>query len=832
MMQSRSISNTEISACYLGAFGWLENVRPAKESVSAVLSGIPTDLHNPPLDGPLIEQRNNGGFIHGPSQNHAVTAAVLRNAYLTHVKSGKPDTMAVNLSSERVRNALSFLEGIRNGQELGALLGYQLERGLHDYQPEGGRRDLALGRYVPAFRKKYPMLADKITPTGGNGQLEPPQARLVLDGYALVEAVFLKRTSPNYPYGVDNLPRLNPTDPERERQLAQARIRAIRAEVERLNDTFDGIADLSLAEGIFQMTQGNFERAGAMMKALTEGGPLPEPEIASTPRSGVAITNRVALHLETLLQSQSTGPILRKAEMEPGLNKWLGDILPPLAKIQYRVRWGEAESDVKDFSISSLMIQPIDLVYIIGDQLANATTELESRIAYQTRIAQENDNLPVTIEFKASLQESGAVRLVELLPMLRSLRELVSGSRPLAADDFTRPPETTMATPDTTPKGYNLDDLKRRITAAYNGNDNNAFQRAVTTLSEAIAQAEGGQLRDALRTLADFGVPDAFPRSTFVFSEPDPEKLAAFQLRAKGILLDQALSVEKAAMQKRDKAEKQKGIGDNMTLTEAERVDGYRAAAQEIFGASFNLIPLFVLKNKEEVKAAVAFRDADPATNLTRHHNADKPYLVDEWLQGAAAVRDKIGRLNTITLFSETFQQPALILKPLQLPFDETDHWVAVEFPEFELAKNFLSIVQGLAKAEFKPDEPQSGLLIDEWIEVIPGLQETTGIALHYNQPNSEPPQALLLAVTPKVEGHWTWDKLVGILNDTLNRAKRRGVEPELLGSTAYGHMLPAILSAEAPDPKATPDVHAPRATIVTDFVQVKTEGDCIIIRE
>ena len=40
--------------------------------------------------------------------------------------------MAVNLSSERVRTALAFLEGIRHGQQLGALLGYQFERGLHD----------------------------------------------------------------------------------------------------------------------------------------------------------------------------------------------------------------------------------------------------------------------------------------------------------------------------------------------------------------------------------------------------------------------------------------------------------------------------------------------------------------------------------------------------------------------------------------------------------------------------------------------------------------------------------------------------------------------------
>ena len=48
-------------------------------------------------------------------------------------------------------------------------------------------------------------------------------------------------------------------------------VNAIITEVERLKETLDAIADLSLAEGVFQVTQGNYERAGAMLKALSEG---------------------------------------------------------------------------------------------------------------------------------------------------------------------------------------------------------------------------------------------------------------------------------------------------------------------------------------------------------------------------------------------------------------------------------------------------------------------------------------------------------------------------------------------------------------------------------
>jgi len=60
-------------------------------------------------------------------------------------------------------------------------------------------------------------------------------------------------------------------------------------------------------------------------------------------------------------------------------------------------------------------------------------------------------------------------------------------------------------------------------------------------------------------------------------------------------------------------------------------------------------------------------------------------------------------------------------------------------------------------------------------------------------------PQALLLAVPPEVTGHWSWDSLVSIVNDTLRRAKLRAVEPQLLDQLTdkpeLGVLLPAIIS-------------------------------------
>src|SRR5258708_7691557 len=67
-------------------------------------------------------------------------------------------------------------------------------------------------------------------------------------------------------------------------------------------------------------------------------------------------------------------------------------------------------------------------------------------------------------------------------------------------------------------------------------------------------------------------------------------------------------------------------------------------------------------------------------------------------------------------------------------------------------------------------------------------------LSLHDALPIS---QTVLLAVTPEETGSWNWDDLVGILSDTLQRAKRRAVEPEQLEKqgTVWNAFAPALVS-------------------------------------
>src|SRR4029453_14213592 len=104
---------------------WLEDLRPGEP-----LRQVPPPAGDP--GGPLYSSDRNKGFVQAPSLAQAATAAVLRSGYLSHKEDSEGDPLAVDLSSERVHRAQWVLEGVRQGQSLGALLGYRFERGLHD----------------------------------------------------------------------------------------------------------------------------------------------------------------------------------------------------------------------------------------------------------------------------------------------------------------------------------------------------------------------------------------------------------------------------------------------------------------------------------------------------------------------------------------------------------------------------------------------------------------------------------------------------------------------------------------------------------------------------
>ena len=160
-------------------------------------------------------------------------------------------------------------------------------------------------------------------------------------------------------------------------------------------------------------------------------------------------------------------------------------------------------------------------------------------------------------------------------------------------------------------------------------------------------------------------------------------------------------------------------------------------------------------------------------------------------------VREKMRHWENALFLGEGFpgaQPPELT--PLQLPYSAEDRWLALEFPAKYKIDSDRLLYNAHLPPTFNSAQPISGLLVDEWTEVVPGLEETTGVAFHFDRPNTEPPQAWLLALPTTMTGTWSWDDLLGAVLDTLDSAKMRALEPVHIDSTAYSAFLPATVSA------------------------------------
>jgi hypothetical protein len=863
--QRRVAGEGRQTGIYLGAYGWVENVKPSAKTFLSH-EGLPAPLR-PSDSHPVLEEDDvvvpgssappgskRGGYVHAPSINHAAAAALLRNAYLSHADPNKAEMFEVNLSSERVRRAEFILEGMRNGQPIEALLGYQFERRLHDRTSESADRGdvpvLELNEFVAPFRQAFPFESVEIVQAGTGPATETVPAYSVVNGLKLMQATLNSANG----FGLASiLPAAQRPNPN---QGA-----AIVAEQDALRDTLDAVKDLLMAENAYQLVRGNFDRVAAVSLAQKDAHVPPQLEVIETPRgTEFTFTNRVTLHFEDLDPAvPANNPwagidMTPRAKAETGINKWLGSVIAHLpgkilcevTHIEYDADHHEISSDIKRVSLADLRLQPIDFVWLVsatadadntgGDPDLKTRTggasELETRIAFQYRRAHAiADDQIVRIKFKPSVA-ADEITFAEIFPLARHLRGLLMESRALNAEDFLPAAggkETTTPIDKKNPKGFDAPELRTRVQTALNalagladvidgpaapsvqmvftddpGTTLNlklgdAFKKleekkvAFTDTDKVtitFSAANAGTLHQTLREVASFGVADAFPpESDLAIDAARLTLLARAQLTAKRLRrTDPADGVLDRAMATFTQATTDKSIDAQIALL--------LAAGNIVLGESFNWLPRFSYYNANEIADA----DADRNQLLSHATTPDttETEVVEEWLHGLARVRSRLNRWEVIRTLADALNDVTLALLPIQVPYRINDSWLAVEFPEtdpndpnvpprrFGISRDTLSIAAH-GQTAFQSGVKQSGLLIDDWTEEIPTVKETTGIAFRFNQPNAAPPQALLLTVTPNETGSWDWDDLVGTLNDTLRRAKRRAVEPDQLETKTPG---------------------------------------------
>ncbi|MFB4295073.1 hypothetical protein [Actinomadura sp. NTSP31] len=412
---------------HLGAYGWLEDVRPRTDELTPVqLTGPLAEVFKGPA--PLLQDPANEGFVHAPSPGHARTAAVLRAGYAAGASPQTPDAFAVDLGSARVRTALGLLDGLRQGQPLGALLGYRLERGLHDRH---GRAEV--DAFVAALRLAFPLRAGKIPDTVPDParpvRIDQVEARNVVDGLALVRHVTRGDVEQRYPFGLEG------TLPDATTDQADA----ITAEVLALIQVNDALADLAVAEGAHQALAGNAERASATLDAYAKEGFPPEPDVVRTPRSGTTLTHRFALRLTPGLNpDHGPGISSARSQAEPAVNDWLPGLLPDKTDVAALVTWTDpvgGKQERRVVSQNDIGLQPIDLLWTVRPVARASTTELDDLIIGEV-LDREHPRPDAELTIHYTERIDGKVGFFELSPLIAALRSLLTASRPLRPTDL------------------------------------------------------------------------------------------------------------------------------------------------------------------------------------------------------------------------------------------------------------------------------------------------------------------------------------------------------------------------------------------------------------
>ncbi|MGN6435171.1 MAG: hypothetical protein ACTHMM_01510 [Agriterribacter sp.] len=832
LVEQRAATKTGI---YLGAYGWLEDLRRDNNKKEAKAEDVPAGMS--PEGVKVYEDPDNDGFIHAPSLNHAITAAVLRSAYkANYSEEDINNRLAVNISSSRVRMALNLIDGVQNGLQIGAILGFQFEKGLHE------RYKLAeLDKFILPFRNAFPLVVP-VKDNAQNGKA-PSYNSNVVDGMALLNKIYDAVKWLDFPSDKTMFEVL--TDAANNTVLqwlhdlvttnggANKEYEQIAKEIDRMADALDALGDVAVSESVYQVVQGNYVRASAMVNSLAQGKNIPDPQIVETPRSGTVVTQRVVLNFapqKTFAKPAGwAADASPRAKAEPTLNTWLAGIVGNPANIRCSVEHTAAAPDsptqTSELSLNELNLQPLDYLYLAANE-----ADFKQYIAYTLRekLSLQND-VKVVVDLRSRLESwNDAVHtFYEQEHLLAQIRNMLLQARAVGAEQLLQ----TSAAPDANnPGNHDAAQYKTRgdeaitaLTNAVNALTADAALKdlldAKTTLAseEELSNVQFKLMKQFLLSVNTFAVPNSVPDLLF---EQSADKKEASQkylqqtmiaYRQTNARLKQATDVVKKI---------------NAKTSAKQQLSYYNDVFKILFGKAYVSLPLYKAPNQPEIAAQLNAPDAD---NIIR---ADRAMVMAEWLQSVAKVRPKIGSLEMLDMVLSANDQ-SIGLQPVQFNHQPGDYWLGIEFPaEYAPGEDKLSLVMVNPQVWLNAAvQDQAGIIIDEWMEIIPNKTETTGITLNYNQPNAMPPQSLLLAVTPVITGKWDWEDLVFTLLDTLEMAKNRAVEPDHIDQSALSHILPGVLSEVAPPQMGDIDDANPLGVqVVMDFSFNKQPKPNIII--
>lgn len=794
---------------------WPGDIKPALDVITSLIENLYQKSRSAAsgvgvygwLEKPCADksEKKSDGFFQAPSLNQAVTGAILRSAAMSGKSTEEKDIdpFMIDLSSDKVRKALWFTHGLQKGYSPAELLGYQVERELHDRN---------LDEHLLTLRKLYPL--------SGQAETEVFKNSRVIDGEKFLAG------------GNDN--GIKPTSNINEIQKIRSKIEQIR----------DAVADLYTAEALHQAIHGNPEKAGLWLD-VAEGKKVPlDPEIIKTPRTGHSQTQRVVLPIVPPQEDSDS----RYDDDSVNKNPWI--IAEPVMGEFCKHLLSEYEASELDIEIVSresgeairlktfvLYRQPEDNpdefnhLYMEIPDLVIGGKPLVERLAriyvwegiLERKNSQEAEGLEKEYLSSASFQEFNGrffLRFTynpsfnELIRKTGRLNHFLKSVGPLEPEDIENPKDDEIAE-FTRLRLKTCDELVKRLEALMKAMDDLGREDhpdiSIEESLDAFIEGLGGtsvdrdRLQQLTKGLSKFGLPEALIPVPLLDSEEVRDAMAKELISLKDKITERKAKVAALNKPNTDLVQIEDSIKNAVALLK-----------ENTAGEAISIFPPIYLIHDLKITEPTGPEENEFETPLELEQMFGDYRKVRKNIDLMMEVLKDTGEpANYLKVFTsigyQLSKEEALIQAISSLPAEEDvkegirSKVFATPAPQIlpevwnQSSIDLHYIVKG-GGLEVKKEMPIVGIKVDDWPDFIPNATETTALAFNYETSHAEAPQAILIAV-PHSNDFEDWKDeegkptpLAETVVEAINLMRIRSVSSEQVVGSKLGNLLPTLV--------------------------------------
>jgi hypothetical protein len=747
------------------------------------------------LENPISEGNPNPPeFFQAPSLDQAKTTAILRAGSLTD-----KNAFQINLTGERINQAVWFVQGLQKGYSPAELLGRYAERLIH-----GESIDDSIDVVLLPLRKKFPLYVREDDSSPGFMNIIDGQKFEACQDQDIEEA--LKNIQ-----GVDS-------------DVIQ-KTKAVKQQTKSLRDA---MADLSIAETVYQQVTGNTAGVQAWLEA-SEGKVIPPfPQVVRTPRTGYSKVQRILFPIKAIETLDKTEGRTPREISEPSFAEYLESALRGYRNLKINITVTETSNpetvlDTAEISCSDLGISAFDLVVGGKSLLINC-----ARIKYWLNLLETNPKNFTDIIHKEPEEFFNSYEVLfipdkEIIDSAAQVQGLLRAVSPIEISDL-----------DIVPKDDELEPLDKQRQEVIDRKD--ILEKKISMWQ--CLNSRNAQLCMRIQNLLESPIEtdievQKFLLQAILWSIKNTE----YPITVTGERKEEGGKVLKGIKSELQKIKDKLGSLGKDGKEQEDKINSDIAKIKEYLNLGVQLDWETIYTQLDEGLKRIDHHIANLSSKLKAYGGGEgmiilppiqAPYKLD-----VNNIKDAEGDLRELKF----------VRKNMKLFFQYLDKINNVDMPKYQTYKypfkSWEDVVnqalltlnpnqsKDLSNIEIKPSKESwktssadlhffscsenalepvtngtlfTGLKIDEWTDFIPKNQETTGITFNCDVPQSEAPNCFLLCAPSKTSEptpgslNWKLDDLADAIANVIDLMRMRTLTTDdILADPALQKYLPTL---------------------------------------